>query len=124
VEVSYDLSAPTSKVIQYAAAASFAYKSMVTVMAAIDGWDKPGLDALTAQASFVPMAGLGIDAAAKFDLSGAAKPSYGVDLSAWYLFGKSKARLGYLITNNAYGALNAPASLPDGGLYFSWDLTF
>jgi hypothetical protein len=122
--VSYNLAAPASKALQYGVGASFAYTTMVTVGVGLDGWDKPGLDALSVNASFVPMASLGIDVGAEFDLSGAATPKYGVDLSAWYLFGKSKARLGYLITNAAYGALNTPANLNDGGLYFSWDLSF
>lgn len=124
-EVSYDLSAPATKQLEYGFGASFAVTPMVSVAAGLNGWTDAGLGSLGVNASIVPVPGLGIDLAASLNLAtGAASVLNGIDGSVWCLLGKSKARVGYLYTTVGAGSLNAPATLTNGGVYASWDLTF
>jgi hypothetical protein len=125
-EAVYDLSAPAKNALAWGAGLKVAYKTLATVDAAINGAD--AASALTAHVGFVPMASLGFDVGANFDLTTAAQ--MGIDASAWTLIGKSKVRVGYLYSKSsgadAYGNLNGPTAtgMAKGGLYFNWDVTF
>jgi hypothetical protein len=124
-EVNYDISAPATKSLEYGAGVSFAYKTIVTVAAGMNGWTDAGLGKLGINVNVVPITGLGIDLGASMNLATDATTFInGIDGSVWYMLGKSKLRLGYLYTTIAGGSLNAPASLTNGGVYVSWDLTF
>jgi hypothetical protein len=125
----YDLTAPAAKALGYGAGVKVAYTTMVSAAVAIDGWDAPGLDALSANVGFVPVKTFGADVGFKMNLATGAS-DFGLDISAWTLFGVSKLRVGYLYSSttgaDGYGSLNAPtaAGLKNGGLYFTMDVDF
>lgn len=117
-EVSYDL---TAAAVSYAGAVKVAYKTMVKAVVGLNGTGSQLAGVYgNVNGTFMPNFGADVD----FNFSMATAGNYGVDASLWYLFGKTKARVGYLATNAAMGANNAPASLTDGGLYFTMDLTY
>jgi len=117
----------TGNAMSLGVGASFAYTTMFSagIGTAITLAPAFGMGNLGINTSFVPMANFGVDVDASMNLAtGAANFINAIDASAWYMLGKSKARLGYLYSTGS-GAYNAPVTLaPNGGIYFSWDLTF
>lgn len=81
-----------------------------------------GLGNFGLNANVVPIAGLGVDLGTSFALGAGALN--GIDISAWKTFGAGKLRLGYLFTTTNSGLLYGPASLPNGGAYASFDITY
>jgi len=81
-----------------------------------------GLGKLGINVNLVPMANLGVDIGASLSPTGTPMLN-GVDSSVWAKIDKSTLRVGYLYTTNGT-VLYAPAAPTNGGVYFSYDLTF
>jgi hypothetical protein len=117
-EVAYDMNAA---VFSYGAGVAVGYGSLVSLGAGFQGAPDFGLTGVNA--TLTPMEGIGLDVGMLLDFS-ATDMFRGLDISATKAFGAGTLRVGYLITSVDDGALNAPDTLPNGGMYVTYDITF
>jgi hypothetical protein len=117
-EVAYDTDTST---LSYGAGVAVGYGSLVSLGAGFAG--TPDFGPLGINATLTPMEGIGLDVGMLLDFS-ATDMFQGLDISATKAFGAGTLRVGYLITSVGAGDLNAPATLPNGGLYITYDIVF
>jgi hypothetical protein len=114
-QAGYDL---TAQALKWGAGANVTYTTLLTVGLGTSGTTS-SIGNIDINVNLVPMTSLGVDLAASFATTG----FNGIDSSVWYKIDKSTLRVGYAYTTNGTG-LYWPAAETNGGIYFSYDLTF
>jgi hypothetical protein len=120
VQVKYDLNASAYTL---GVGGKFAYSTMVTVGVGTS-FSTAGLGNLGINVNYVNNPKFGADLGVSLDLAtGAANLINNIDGSLWTKIDVSTLRVGYDYTMNATG-YEAPIDLTNGGVYFSYDITF
>jgi hypothetical protein len=96
---------------------------MFAAGAALAGNNTDVLDSIDLEAGAELMENIGVDVGVGLCLASGFDTFQGAEISVYYSPGAATWRVGYIITENAYAYLSV-ASIKDGGLYVSGDITF
>ena len=109
-----------SSAFSWGAGVDVTFTSLLNVAVATSGTTS-SLGNIDFNVNLVPMTSLGVDLAVSLATTGSLLN--GIDTSVWYKIDKTTLRVGYAYTTNNIG-LYWPAPEQNGGVYFSYDLTF
>jgi hypothetical protein len=93
---------------------------------ALNGNETDALGTMTAEVAAGPFADLAtLFAAFEMNFADAAAETFqGAEFGLEFETGATWWAVGYQINNDAFAGFNAPTTLPDGGLFFNWDINY